>query len=124
MLLADGHWARLAPLFATAAGVDRVLDDATDVDALRAPPRSRVGIRSLPFLLDLLPGMLPARMPYLAAPRDRLAAWRVRLPETAGLRVGLAWNARGDRGAPARHKSAPPAMLAQVLGVPGASSPS
>ncbi len=119
VLLADGHWAPLAPLFATVAGVDRVLDDAAEVDALRVPPRSRAGIRSLPFLLDLLPSMLPAHMPYLAAPRDRRAAWRARLPDTAGLHVGLAWNARGDRGAPSRHKSVPAPMLAQVLSVPG-----
>ncbi len=118
-LVADGYWSPLAPLLATAAGVDHVLKDAARVDALRTLPVARAGIQSLPFHLAVAPASLPAHMPYLSAPRDRAEVWRARLASLPAPRVGLAWNARGDRGALARHKSVPPPALAPVVATPG-----
>ena len=37
----------------------------------------------------------PAPVPYLAAPRERIEAWRARLP-AGGFRVGLVWKGRPD----------------------------
>jgi tetratricopeptide (TPR) repeat protein len=119
VLLADGHWLPLAPLFAGAAGVDRVITDEAQLDTLRTPPRSRAGIQSLPFHLGLVHGLLPARVPYLSAPPERLATWRARLSGTAAKRVGLVWSARGDRAALSIHKSVPPQTLAPLFATPG-----
>ena len=118
-LVADGYWAPLAPLLATAAGVDRLLEDPAQADALRARPVVRAGIQSLPFHLGITPDKLPAHAPYLSAPHDRTEVWRSRLASLPAPRIGLAWNARGDRGALARHKSVPPPALAPVLATPG-----
>jgi tetratricopeptide (TPR) repeat protein len=35
---------------------------------------------------------IPAEVPYIAAPADRLEKWRKRLPAKHGLRVGLVWS--------------------------------
>ncbi len=118
-LVVDDYWAPLAPLLATAAGVDHLLKDPAQADALRTLPVARAGIQSLPFHLGVTPDKLPAHAPYLSAPRDRAEIWHARLASLPAPRVGLVWNARGDRGALARHKSVPPPALAPVLATPG-----
>ena len=49
-------------------------------------------VMSLPLAFRTEPASIPARVPYLAAPAERLAQWRDRLPPRMGLRVGLAWS--------------------------------
>ncbi len=46
---------------------------------------------SLPLAFGTQPETIPAAAPYLAAPTDRVARWRERLPPAA-LRIGLAWS--------------------------------
>src|SRR5205085_8694360 len=45
---------------------------------------------SLPLRFAADPTNIPARLPYMRAPADRIARWSTRLPQ-AGLRVGLVW---------------------------------
>jgi len=56
---------------------------------------------SLPLAFKTRLDTIPAAIPYLSAPQDRVAKWRQRLPETRGRRIGIAWagnpNFKGDR---------------------------
>jgi tetratricopeptide (TPR) repeat protein len=79
----------LKKLMTTLAGVDAVLaaDEAADIVAahdywtypLSIPLHCRTDLTNI-----------PAHLPYLCAPPDRLARWSRRLPRD-GLRVGLVW---------------------------------
>jgi tetratricopeptide (TPR) repeat protein len=79
---------------------------------------------SLPWALGLSLGGLPGPVPYLRPDPALVAHWRARLAApAAGLAVGLAWagshtvaNAEIDR-----RRSIPPATLAPLFQVPGAS---
>lgn len=51
---------------------------------------------SLPHLLGTCAGNVPADVPYLWAPPDRVAHWAGRLPEN-GLRIGICWQGSTSR---------------------------
>ena len=61
---------------------------------------------------------IPAKVPYLAAPADRIEKWRKRLPAKQGLRVGLVWSGNPAFAADAT-RSIGLARLAPLLSVPG-----
>ncbi|HVS51290.1 MAG TPA: tetratricopeptide repeat-containing glycosyltransferase family protein [Opitutaceae bacterium] len=46
---------------------------------------------SLPFACDTQLDTIPAAVPYVRAPADRVATWRERLGPPRGFRVGLVW---------------------------------
>lgn len=48
-------------------------------------------LMSLPHAVGTEASTIPANVPYLQAPPDRIAHWRDRLPQTGHLRVGLVW---------------------------------
>lgn len=78
----------LKTLLATLDAVDRLisLDDELPASGhdLWTP------ILSIPYFCKTRAGSIPAKIPYLLAPQDRIAKWAARiLPD--GLRVGLAW---------------------------------
>ncbi len=102
-------------------GLFRDVDGAAEVVARGAalPPFDAcVALMSLPGLMDTTVDTIPAGSPYLTADPDRVAAWRQRLGEGGGLRVGLAWAGNPihpldrTRSMPARH-------LARLLAVEG-----
>lgn len=77
---------------------------------------------SLPRVFGTTLATIPARVPYLAAAPERIAAWRARLDERAapGPRIGLSWSGnpthRNDR-----NRSIDPAQFAPLLAAaPGA----
>jgi tetratricopeptide (TPR) repeat protein len=45
----------------------------------------------LPGLLGTVPETIPADVPYLSVPEERLARWRARIEEGPELKVGLVW---------------------------------
>jgi hypothetical protein len=118
VLLLDGYWAPLASLLASLAGVDGVLDDAARLDA--SANATRASILSLPHLARARSDALPADR-YLAAPTERVNAWRERLAQVPRPRVGIAWsvNARDDHAYVSRHKSLPASALAPLLEAAG-----
>ena len=118
VVLADGYWKPLAPLLATAAGVDRVV---TDVDSLAGETvGARVSMLSLPYVLSIEAGVLPGVVPYLRAPGHEADRWQANLASMRPPRVGLAWSvqARDAHGFVTRHKSIPADALATLLTVP------
>jgi tetratricopeptide (TPR) repeat protein len=46
---------------------------------------------SLPYAMKAELATIPAVVPYIHAPADRLSHWRERLPQTTALRVGIVW---------------------------------
>lgn len=77
------------------------------------PPHDRhAALMSLPAILDLDEAGLAAP-PYLRAPEDHVAAWRARLAEVPGRRVGLAWAGNPAYAGDAA-RSIPPALLAPL----------
>ncbi len=79
----------LCELFRSVAGVTCVLsrDEALPAFDLHCP------LLSLPFALRANVPSIPAGVPYLAPPAERIAAWRARLA-AAPRRIGLAWSGR------------------------------
>jgi tetratricopeptide (TPR) repeat protein len=79
------------PLVGLLAGVPGVLGVVSEDEP---PPATdfQCPLMSLPLAFDTVPETIPANIPYLHAPAEKSAAWRQRLGETAGLRVGLVWS--------------------------------
>lgn len=77
----------LAPLLGELCGVRVVAAGRDPLPAcdLHCP------LLSLPHVFATSPSTIPRRVPYIAAPADRIAAWAQRLP-TDGMRIGLAWS--------------------------------
>jgi tetratricopeptide (TPR) repeat protein len=86
-----------------------VADDGSD------PPHDvAAALLSLPLVFGTDLATVPADVPYLHPPADRLDSWRERLGPPRGLRVGLCW--RGSQHIPER--SMPLVELAPVLSLP------
>lgn len=72
-------------------------------------------LMSLPLGFRTTVESIPAEVPYLTAPADRVAAWRARLgPRTGRRRIGIAWAGNPDHGQN-RTRSVPLARLAPLL---------
>jgi hypothetical protein len=72
---------------------------------------------SLPLVLGTQAPAVPAPIPYLAAPEDRIGKWRARLDAIASPRIALSW-AGSARHANDRNRSLPLSALAPLLGAP------
>jgi Flp pilus assembly protein TadD len=85
----------LAGLLASLPGSPRIVARGEPLPAfdLHCP------LHSLPRLFGANLDTIPAAVPYLAADPARVAAWRGRLADLSGLRVGLVWagDSRADR---------------------------
>ncbi len=51
-------------------------------------------LMSLPLAFGTTLATIPAAVPYLQAPPERVAAWRAQMPRTAVPRVGLVWSGK------------------------------
>ncbi len=79
------------------APLKRLLASAEGMALLREPAETdpeawQVSLLSLPGILGLDEAGIPARVPYLAAAKDDVAAWGARLVADQGFRVGIAWS--------------------------------
>ena len=89
-----GCSAELGPLLANIPGVKQYCDRWTDVPGHAAHCR----LSSVPGLVHTTLETIPAKVPYLFAEQERIAAWRRRLNSDAAAivprRIGLAWTGR------------------------------
>lgn len=88
----------------------------TVIDRTETPPPFdlHAPLMTLPLAFGTELATIPARVPYLAAPAERLPAWRARLGPARGARIGLAWTgSTGHREDAAR--SIPLAQMAPLL---------
>jgi tetratricopeptide (TPR) repeat protein len=105
----------LVSLVSGLSGVSRVVTRAQ-----RLPPIDfHCPLLSLPAAFGTALSTIPASVPYLEAPADRVRRWRTRLGQTKKLRIGLAWSGnathRNDQ-----NRSIALARLAPLLPLPGA----
>jgi hypothetical protein len=104
-------YTELAPLLRTLDGVEHVIAlDEPEPQADIVTP-----LLSLPLAFDTQVATIPAKVPYLRAPGDRLAVWQQRLCPRTRPRVGLCW--WGSQHIPRR--SVPIESLLPLLSVPG-----
>jgi hypothetical protein len=84
----------LVPLAATIPGVAQIcqLGDALPRFDLHSP------LMSLPLAFDTQLATIPADIPYLTVPRERLARWRRRLGARRRMRIGIAWSGNPQYG--------------------------
>jgi hypothetical protein len=80
------------------------------------PYDTRTSLLSLPLAFGTDLGSVPAEIPYLRAPADRLARWRQRLGPAARPRIGIAWS--GSVSSRAR-SAMPVGVLEPLLRRPG-----
>ena len=104
----------LKPLLASLAGVSRIVavgEKLPDFDR-----HQYLASLGAVFKTDL--DTIPADIPYIVAPADRLAKWRERLPPHRGPRIGLVWSGNPEFPSNAL-RSVGLARLAPILSVPG-----
>ncbi len=84
----------LAAVLRGARGIERIISRGDSW-----PPYDvQSSVMSLPLAFGTTLETIPAQVPYLAAPPDRVAAWRERLGNPDGRRrVGLVWAGRPDQ---------------------------
>jgi hypothetical protein len=127
------HFMRYAPLVA-ALGARVVLGVQSPLQALAAtvpgvtlvvgegeplPPLDfHCPLLSLPLAFKTDRATVPANVPYLRAPEERLAKWRDRVPLNGRLRVGVCW-AGSAAHLNDRNRSIALARFATLLTVPG-----
>jgi hypothetical protein len=81
-------YAEVIPLLSQLQGVVQMIDATSEL-----PPFDvHCSLLSLPLAFGTDLDSIPASVPYLSVPADRLAAWRRILGPRRGLRVGVAWS--------------------------------
>jgi len=105
---------KLVPLLRTAAGVSAAVANAHDL-----PDHDLwVDQMSLPLLCGTTLETIPSPGPYLAADPPIADLWRLRLPDTQNLRVGVAWAGNPLHSNDA-NRSCPIASLKSLATAPG-----
>jgi len=100
--------APLAPLLRGMDGIDQVIGYGEDLPGFD----THCALMSLPRAFRTEPDTIPAQVPYVRPPADRLRAWGERLGPKAGRRrVGLAWSGSTS----VWNRAVPLAMLAPLL---------
>ncbi|CAH2031439.1 tetratricopeptide repeat protein [Trichlorobacter ammonificans] len=102
----------LAPLMAT-------LDPRIQVYPMGSPLPAfdcHLPLLSLPLWFNTTATTIPAAIPYLTPPADRLPFWRSLLPQDGSLRVGLCW---AGKPYPDPGRSIPADLLAPLAALPG-----
>lgn len=82
----------LARVLATCPGVSQVVRHDEDLP----PFDCHVPLMSLPGLFGTMLGTIPAHVPYLFPPPERVAAWGREMSARRGLKVGIAWQGNPD----------------------------
>ena len=104
----------LAPLLRHMEGVSRLTapgDPPPEFD-FHCP------LMSLPFAFKTAMASIPAEVPYLAPPREKIDRWGGRLESGAVPRIGIAWSGRPRQGE-FRNRPIPLRLLASILETPG-----
>jgi tetratricopeptide (TPR) repeat protein len=110
--------AELMSLLKSCDGFDEIVQRAPDFSTPTLPYDAHIPLLSLPYLFGTDESSIPADVPYLDVDAERKAAWRDKLADCRGLKVGLRWggntNFPGDR-----TRSCRLADLAPLAGVKG-----
>jgi tetratricopeptide (TPR) repeat protein len=105
-------YVELKPLLQSLEGVAVIADGEPEPRYDIATP-----LLSLPVAFGTELATIPADIPYLSVPDDRMAAWRQRLGPRGKPRIGIAWSGAVDHGRDSRRSMALH-QLAPLLGLP------
>jgi hypothetical protein len=81
-------YAEVAPLVMQMPGIAQVVSSGSALPAFDL----HCSLLSLPLVFGTDLDSIPATVPYLAVPEDRIRRWRARLGPRRALRVGIAWS--------------------------------
>jgi tetratricopeptide (TPR) repeat protein len=101
------------------SGLDGAARVLAQGDAL-PPFDTHCPLASLPLAFKTEPATIPAEIPYIAAPAERLEKWRARVDGLARPRVALAWSGNAAH-ANDRNRSIPLARLEPLWSIEGPS---
>ncbi len=105
----------LVPLFRGSPMVSRI-------SATGEPPPAEFDfhcpLMSLPFAFKTSLATIPAQVPYLTAPQDKINMWGARLDSGTAPRIGIAWSGRPRQGE-FRNRPIPLKLMAALLEMPG-----
>lgn len=107
-------YVELKPLMQTLGGIEAVIagsEPEPEYDLVTP-------LLSLPLAFGTRLSTIPAAVPYLHAPGDRLAAWQQRLGERQLPRIGVAWSGATEHGDDAKRTIAL-ARMESLLSLPG-----
>jgi tetratricopeptide (TPR) repeat protein len=107
--------APLVPLLRGSPGLSRI-------SAAGEPPPAELDVHcplmSLPFAFKTTLATIPAQVPYLTAPHDKINLWGGRLDTGTAPRIGIAWSGRPRQGE-FRNRPIPLRLMAALLETPG-----
>jgi hypothetical protein len=106
----------LRELLATAAGVDRYVGENEPVPECGVYTH----LLALPKILGTTVDTVPAPIPYLTVPPERLEKWRPKIERLSGLKVGVFWQANPEFRDDWK-RSVPAARFAPLAKIPGVS---
>jgi len=78
----------------------------------------RCPLMSLPFAFKTTMATIPAQIPYLAPPREKVDRWGGRLESGGVPKIGIAWSGRPRQG-DFRNRPIPLGLMASILETPG-----
>jgi tetratricopeptide (TPR) repeat protein len=104
----------LIPLLVSCPGIDQLVAEGDPLPPLDV----HLPLLSLPHRLGTTLETVPAAVPYLAVPPERVAAWRRELEGVPGFRVGVVWQGNPHHQWD-RHRSIPLAEFAPLARLPG-----
>jgi hypothetical protein len=100
----------LTEILKTCPGVDEVVPEGSSPHFDIYVP-----LMSLPQILGTTLATVPAKVPYLFPPAERIDYWRSQLEKIAGLRVGIVWQGSWK----GRRRSCPLSCFAPLAKIPG-----
>ena len=104
----------LTALMSSAPGISQVIADG----ALLPEFDLYCPLMSLPEAFATEPATIPASVPYLRPPAERIAKWQPLVPHNGRLRVGICWAGSAEH-LNDRNRSIPLDRFATILSVPG-----
>jgi tetratricopeptide (TPR) repeat protein len=104
----------LVPLLALCPGIDRIIPEGEPLPAFDV----QLPLMSLPGIMGTTPANVPAAVPYLVPPEDRIRRWQDELGDELAFRVGIVWQGN-PRHKWDRHRSVSLAEFAPLAAVEG-----
>lgn len=104
----------LKSLLESVGGISRVVGEDETLPQFDV----QLPMLSLPYVLSIELGTIPAQVPYLSAPADQRALWQGKLDGKSVLKVGLVW-AGSSQHANDRNRSIRLSRLTPLASIPG-----
>lgn len=112
--------AQVRPVLRTLAACFAGVDAVTSTEEPVPPNDHMISLMSMPFVMGTTLATIPAEVPYITLPPERVAHWCARISGLPGRRVGLCWQGNPQNSNDG-NRSVAVALLAPLLASKGAS---